>query len=121
MAGLNRSVLKVNRKGGQREEVRGPLWQFITCHVARHTFGTLLLDGGADLAAAQDWLGHASIQNTRRYAKSREAQRHVTTLTAFGNLRGDAPPPISHTPSPSVRKPTTLPAPLRKATRVKPA
>ncbi|RFP65898.1 hypothetical protein D0N36_06760 [Hymenobacter lapidiphilus] len=98
LSGLDRPILQVRQRGPHRIERRGPIWQFITCHLARHTFATLLLDGDADLGQVQNSLGHSGINTTRRYAKSREAKRHVATLSAFDKLRA------SHTEAAGVRR-----------------
>ncbi len=40
-----------------------------TAHVLRHTFGTTLVRGGADLVLVAELMGHARLETTRAYTR----------------------------------------------------
>jgi integrase len=87
-AGLTRLVKVVRGVGAKRLEERLPLWKTVSAHIARYTFITTQHEGGASLLDIQDTVGHANINTTRRYTKTREKDRLAATLQSFTTLRG---------------------------------
>ncbi len=68
---LNRRGKKLSRMGAWKIIMRyihqAGIKKKVTPHTIRHSFATHLLEGGADLRAVQEMLGHADISTTQVY------------------------------------------------------
>ena len=73
-------------------------------HDLRHTFGSVLVAAGIDLASVKDAMGHSRITTTERYLHARPATERAALFTAaFTPRGGEALKPFpragAHTPS----------------------
>jgi integrase/recombinase XerD len=104
---LNARGRRLTRQGCwkllKKYATRASLTRRISPHTLRHSFATHLLDGGADIRAVQELLGHASVSTTQVYtlvsqeklravydAAHPRAKRRSGARDTLGRPEGDA-------------------------------
>ena len=91
--GKRTNALFLNNRGGRLSErsvqlmikkyaQQAGLPKHVHPHLLRHTFATHMLDGGADLRAVQELLGHASLASTQIYTHVTQSQVRRVYLKA---------------------------------------
>jgi integrase len=58
-----RSWTQANERGAEKGDLRQAL-RPMTLHECRHTFASLLIDAGVNPKAIQEFMGHATIEET---------------------------------------------------------
>ncbi|MCR5308964.1 MAG: tyrosine recombinase [Bacilli bacterium] len=95
--GKNSKILFLNKKGDQISRIYFykqiekyaeyvGIRKKISPHTLRHSFATHLLDGGAQLRAVQEMLGHENIQTTQIYTHVSKAKL-INTYDLFMNKK----------------------------------
>lgn len=79
------SVTKILHKYGKQAGIE----QRVTPHMLRHSFATHLLDGGADLRAVQELLGHENLATTQIYTHVSQAQARKVYLRTHPRAEGN--------------------------------
>lgn len=93
LKGKNSRSLFLNKNGGRlsiryiqqlikRKASDAGVTKRVHPHLFRHTFATHLLDGGADLRAVQELLGHASLSSTQIYTHVSQSHAKKVYLAA---------------------------------------
>lgn len=101
LKGRNPKALFLNKDGSRlsvryiqelvkRQAARAGVSKRVHPHLFRHTFATHLLDGGADLRAVQELLGHASLSSTQIYTHVSQSHAKKVYLSAHPRANTDA-------------------------------
>lgn len=91
---LRRRMSEVTVDKAVRRRCRQAGLDPVAPHALRHTFGTLLLDGGALLSDVQQLLGHARVETTLRYDhRDEQSQRRAMSIVSLPSFRRKRTPP----------------------------
>ena len=74
LAGIDKLVKRIRYENDRAIEENLHKHRIISCHVARHTFATLLRKKGADIYSISKTLGHKNTTNTETYLHDTENQ-----------------------------------------------
>lgn len=77
LSSIERSLKRMAKKVGINKDLH--------FHISRHTFATLSLAAGADIATISGILGHTTIRTTQLYAKVLDAAK-VSAISSMGRL-----------------------------------
>lgn len=88
-----REVKKLCQLAGINQKVRGKeKWEYVSAHVARYTFATLMLEAGIDQFTVQKMLGHSSARTTATYDHRGQVSMDKAIQDLFGrSLSGQVP------------------------------
>lgn len=83
IAGIDTLVTVVRYSGAKRKEILVPKFRVVSFHVGRHTYATLSLSKGMDLAILSEILGHSDIKTSLIYAKLMDNKKVEAVRSAW--------------------------------------
>lgn len=84
LAGINTPIEKVRNYGAKMDRQSAPKYDFMTMHVGRKTFTTLLLEKGVASQEVMTLTGHTTYKSFARYVKVTDERKENAMVKAFG-------------------------------------